>query len=164
MSSSRNRSPTFVSLLRRPAHLLAFGFGSGLSPAGPGTAGTVLAVPLYLLIARLPLGLYAVLVATGFLAGIWLCGKAARDLGVHDHPGIVWDEIIGYLLTMTAMPVTPLSVLGGFFAFRLFDIAKPWPVGWSDRKVGGGLGIMLDDALAAGYAWLALWALLHWWP
>ncbi len=106
---------------------------------------------------------YAAVVAVGFAVGVWLCGRTARDLGVHDHPGIVWDEIIGYLLTMMTMPMGVLPVLAGFIAFRLFDILKPWPVGWFDRRVGGGLGIMLDDALAAGYAWLVLRALLRWW-
>jgi len=161
--SSPYPRPTFGALLRRPVHLLAFGLGSGLSPVGPGTAGTMLAVPLYLLVARFPMPVYAAVVAVGFAVGVWLCGRTARDLGVHDHPGIVWDEIIGYLLTMMTMPMGVLPVLAGFIAFRLFDILKPWPVGWFDRRVGGGLGIMLDDALAAGYAWLVLRALLRWW-
>lgn len=164
MRSSRCPRPSFAELLRRPVQLLAFGLGSGLSPVAPGTAGTLLAVPIFLVAARLPAALYAALLATGFLTGVWLCGRTARDLGVHDHPGIVWDEIIGYLLTMTAMPVTIWTVLGGFLAFRLFDVVKPWPVGWFDHNLGGGFGIMFDDALAAGYAWLLLWALLRWWP
>ena len=130
-------------------HLLAFGFGAGCSPKAPGTMGTLLAVGLYLPLSRLPLELYIGMLVGVTLLGIWICGRAASDLGVHDHPGIVWDEIAGYLLTMTAAPAGWLWILVGFGLFRLFDIWKPWPIGWLDRRVGGGLGIMLDDLVAA---------------
>jgi len=135
--------------LSNPVHLLAFGFGTGCSPKAPGTVGTMLAVALYLPLAYLPLGVYLSITALVMLAGVAICGIAARDLGTHDHPGIVWDEIAGYLVTMIAVPTGWAWVLAGFVLFRLFDIWKPWPIGWLDRRVSGGLGIMLDD-LAAG--------------
>jgi len=145
-----------------PAHMLAFGFGAGCSPKAPGTMGTLLAVGIYLPLSRLPLEAYGVVLVVVILAGIWLCDKAARDLGVHDHPGIVWDEIAGYLLTMLAAPEGWVWVVVGFILFRLFDIWKPWPIGWLDLKVGGGLGIMLDDLVAGVFAALCLQGLAHW--
>jgi phosphatidylglycerophosphatase A len=142
--------------LRNPLHLLAFGFGSGLAPKAPGTLGTLVAVPFYLLIEGLALPVYLALVLTGFLLGIWICGRTSRDLGVHDHSGIVWDEIIGYLLTMTFAPAGWQWIVSGFLLFRFFDILKPWPIRWFDRQVPGGFGIMFDDLLAALYAGVAI--------
>jgi phosphatidylglycerophosphatase A len=142
-----------------PIHLLAFGFGSGAVPWTPGTAGTLAAVPLFLLLSLLPLPVYLAVVAAAFVAGVYICGKTSEDLGVHDHSGIVWDEFVGLFVTMVAVSVTWLSVLLGFILFRLFDILKPWPIGWLDRHVGGGLGIMLDDLLAGVYAWIILYLL-----
>ncbi|MES9993594.1 MAG: phosphatidylglycerophosphatase A [Candidatus Thiodiazotropha sp.] len=137
--------------MRKPAHLLAFGFGSGLLPKAPGTYGTLVGIPLYLLMQPLPLLLYVVIVALAFIAGLWICQRAAEDLGVHDHSGIVWDEIIGYLAAMTFAPPGWVWIVLGFLLFRLFDIFKPWPIRWIDRRVEGGLGIMLDDLLAGLY-------------
>ena len=91
-----------------------------------------------------------------FMLGIWLCGETANALGVHDHSGIVWDEIVGYLVTMIAVPLDWKWIVLGFLLFRLFDIAKPWPIGWIDSKLSGGLGIMLDDILAGFFALIAL--------
>ena len=145
-------NPSFFNLLRNPVHLLAFGFGSGLAPRAPGTAGTLAAVPLYLALSPLPLWLYLAVVAVMFVAGVWLCGVAARELGVPDHPGIVWDEIVGFLACMAFVPLHWAWVAAGFVLFRLFDILKPWPIRALERKVPGGLGIMLDDLLAAVYA------------
>lgn len=142
--------------LRHPLHLLAFGLGTGRSPWAPGTMGTLLAVVLYLPISQLPLGAYLGLTLLVAVAGIAICGWSATRLGVHDHPGIVWDEIAGYLVTMIAAPPGWMWVLLGFALFRLFDILKPWPIGWLDRRVGGGLGIMLDDLVAGLLAWLCL--------
>ena len=135
-------------LLLHPVDCLALGFGSGLLPRAPGTAGTLVAIPIYLLVQSLSLNLYLPLVAGLFLLGIPICAHTARRLGVHDHPGIVWDEIVGYLLTMTFAPPGWLWVVAGFVLFRFFDIVKPWPISWCDRKVTGGFGIMLDDLLA----------------
>ncbi len=148
--------------LGRPLHFLAFGFGAGCSPRAPGTMGTLVAVALYLPLSHLPLPLYAAVTLAVALAGIPICGWSARQLGVHDHPGIVWDEIAGYLLTMLGAPAGLGWVVAGFVLFRLFDILKPWPIRWLDRRVGGGLGIMLDD-LAAGVAAAACLQLAAYW-
>ena len=151
-------------LLRHPADFLALGFGSGLVPRAPGTAGTVVAIPLYLLLQPLALHLYLPLVAVLFLVGIPLCAHTAGRLGVHDHPGIVWDEIVGYLVTMTFAPPGWLWIVAGFVLFRLFDILKPWPIKWLDRKVGGGFGIMVDDLLAGMAAAAVLYLLAMYLP
>ncbi len=155
--------PISPTLLRDPGHLLALGFGSGLAPRAPGTFGTLAAIPVYLLCAQLPLTIYLLVVVATFMLGIYVCGRTARALGVHDHPGIVWDEVVGYLLTMAWAPPGWLWVVLGFVCFRLFDILKPWPIRVLDRSVHGGFGIMIDDALAGGVAALCLagvaWAL-----
>ncbi|NVK41838.1 MAG: phosphatidylglycerophosphatase A [Oceanospirillaceae bacterium] len=148
-------------VLRNPVHFLAFGFGSGLAPKAPGTFGTLAAVPLYLLLAPLPLTGYLLVLVLATLLGIWLCDRTAKDLGVHDHPGIVWDEFVGFWITMLAVPPTWYWILTGFALFRLFDIWKPWPIRVADRGVGGGFGIMLDDILAGLYALLALQLLVR---
>lgn len=153
-------SPSFQQLIRNPVHFLAFGFGSGLSPKAPGTAGTLVALLLWPLLAGLPLMLYLAIVVVVSISGFYLCGKTASDLGVHDHPGIVWDEIAGFWLAMTAVPLTWYWMLAGFLLFRLFDIWKPWPIGWLDRKVSGGVGIMVDDLLAGVFTWLLLFLAL----
>jgi len=140
-------------MLSSPIHLLSLGFGSGLSRYAPGTMGTLVAIPLYLLLSRLELLPYLIVVVTGFLAGIYVCDKTSKALGVHDHSGIVWDEIIGYWITMIAIPaVTWQWILAGFVLFRFFDIVKPWPVKIADKRVPGGFGIMFDDLLAGLYA------------
>ena len=147
--------------LSNPVHLLAFGFGSGAMPFAPGTFGTLAAVPLYLLLEPLPLFSYLVSIVVAFVAGVWLCERTSRDLGVHDHGGIVWDEIVGYLITMTFAPPGAIWVIIGFLLFRLFDILKPWPIRTIDRQVQGGFGIMLDDVLAGIYALLVMFLLQH---
>ncbi len=143
-------------ILRNPVHLLAFGLGSGLAPKAPGTFGTLAAIPFYLLLQHLPLWQYGLFVLVAFAIGIELCGRTSKALGVHDHPGIVWDEFVGYWLTMLAAPPGWIWVLIGFVLFRLFDILKPWPIRWIDRRIEGGFGIMLDDILAGCFALLAL--------
>lgn len=145
--------------LKDPGHLLAFGLGSGALPKAPGTWGSVVAVPIYYLLwVWLPASAYVVMLFLTFLVGVWLCGRTSRALGVHDHGGIVWDEFVGVWITLATQPVSPLWVLAGLVLFRIFDIAKPWPIRWLDRKVHGGLGIMLDDVLA-GLVALALVAI-----
>jgi len=156
------KQPAFTDLLRSPTMLLAFGFGSGLSPKAPGTFGTIAAIPFWWLLQWLPPAQYLALVILAALLGCYLCGAASRKLGVHDHGGIVWDEFVGYWLTMFMAPAGWGWALYGFVLFRLFDIAKPQPIGWADRKVHGGTGIMLDDILAAGYAALILQLTAHW--
>jgi len=146
---------------RSPIQFLAFGFGSGLSPKAPGTAGTLAAVPLYWLVSGWSLPLYSAFVLVTAALGIWICGVASRQLGVHDHPGIVWDEFVGYWITLWAMPVELLWIVAGFVVFRVYDIVKPWPVSVLDKKVKGGFGIMVDDMLAGAMACatlhVALW-------
>lgn len=148
-------------ILRHPAQFLAFGFGSGLSPKAPGTMGTVVAIPLYLLIAQWSLLQYSVFVVLAAVLGVWICGVASRQLQVHDHPGIVWDEFVGFWITMWAVPLDWVWIVAGFILFRVFDIAKPWPVNVLDRKVGGGFGIMIDDVLAGLMACLTLHIMLR---
>ena len=148
MASTTDNPPESPDLLRNPMQFLAFGFGSGLSPKAPGTAGTLVAIPIYLVIADLSLLHYTLFIAVTSLLGIWICGVASRQLNVHDHPGIVWDEFVGYWITMWAVPADWTWIIAGFVAFRVFDIVKPWPISVLDRRVGGGLGIMVDDMLA----------------
>jgi len=144
-------------VLSNPIHFFAFGFGAGLSPRAPGTMGTVVAVPIVWLLAQLSLPSYLCTVVMFSLFGIYVCGQSAKRLGVHDHPGIVWDEIVGYAFTMIALPHVWTYFLGGFALFRLFDITKPWPIREADHRLSGGLGIMLDDVMAG----LVACALLH---
>ncbi|MCB1942589.1 MAG: phosphatidylglycerophosphatase A [Candidatus Accumulibacter sp.] len=146
---------------RHPVQFLAFGFGSGLSPKAPGTAGTLVAIPLYLLIAQSSLLFYSSVVLLAAVAGVWICGAASRQLAVHDHPGIVWDEFVGFWITMWALPADWAWVLAGFVVFRVYDILKPWPVSLLDRKVGGGFGIMVDDILAGVMACATLHIVLR---
>ena len=141
---------------RSPAQFLAFGFGSGLFPKAPGTAGTVMAVPLYWLFSHLTQQQYVFVVGMAAILGIWICQRASDELKVHDHGGIVWDEFVGYWITMWAVPVDWVWILAGFVVFRVFDIAKPWPISVLDKKVGGGFGIMIDDILAGVLACITL--------
>jgi phosphatidylglycerophosphatase A len=138
-------------VMTNPVHFLAFGFGSGLSPVAPGTAGTLVAVVLELMIRPLGLPIRLGMTIAIIVVGFWICGESARRLRQHDHPGIVWDEFAGYLLTMLAAPAGWVWVIAGFTLFRVFDILKPWPIRELDHRIGGGAGIMLDD-LAAGVA------------
>lgn len=148
-------------LLLNPLHLLSLGFGSGLAPVAPGTFGTLVAVPFYLLLAQLSLPCYLLAVNLGFAIGVYICQYTSDALGVHDHGGIVWDEFVGYWITMIAVPFAWQWILLGFVLFRGFDIVKPWPVKIADKKIKGGFGIMLDDVLAGLYA-LACMHLVLW--
>ena len=149
MNTSPNGFPS-------PIKLLAFGLGAGYSPVAPGTMGTLVAVPLYFLLQPLSLFEYLGIVVGISLIGIWICDVASKEMGVHDHPGIVWDEIAGYLVTMIAAPAGWPWVIAGFVLFRFFDILKPWPIRAIDEKIDGGLGIMLDDLLAGFFSLLLL--------
>lgn len=142
--------------LTKPVHLLALGFGSGLLRPAPGTWGTLAVVPLYLLMTQLSLPIYITILALVCVVGVYICGQCATDVGVHDHPAIVWDEFAGYLITMLMIEPSLLNVVVGFVLFRFFDIVKPWPIGYLDRKVRGGFGIMLDDIIAGLFALAAL--------
>jgi phosphatidylglycerophosphatase A len=144
-------------LLQRPVHLLALGLGSGLVPGAPGTAGSLVAlVPAWLTL-ELPFPWRVAVAATVFAAGVFICGASARALGEHDHPAIVFDEIAGVLATALAITAPDLWRLAlAFVLFRIFDIAKPWPIRDVDHRLRGGLGIMLDDLMAAIYAAVCL--------
>ena len=142
-----NKTPVKFTL-SNPIHFLALGFGSGLSPKAPGTFGTVAAIPVFLLFTFFTPLIYAIATLIVCIAGIYICGKTAEDVGVHDHGAIVWDEIAGYLITMFLVPVSWQSILVGFILFRIFDIFKPWPISYLDKYVHGGFGIMIDDVVA----------------
>ncbi|MBA2648768.1 MAG: phosphatidylglycerophosphatase A [Legionella sp.] len=139
-----------------PIYFIAFGFGSGLMPFAPGTFGTLIAIPLYLLLMNCHWGIYLVLTILAFILGVWVSNKVTAELGIQDYKGIVWDEVVGYLLTMFLAPPGLLWLLLGFLIFRIFDIWKPQPIRFIDQNVKGGLGIMLDDLLAAIPSWLLL--------
>jgi phosphatidylglycerophosphatase A len=143
-------------VLTDPVHFLAFGFGTGLAPFAPGTFGSIPGVVLFWL--TLDLGLYVQLGVAAALAlsGIWICGESARRIGIHDHGGIVWDEITGMYITLLAAPFSVTGWLLAFALFRLMDIVKPWPIRDLDHRLGGGVGIMLDDLVAALYAFVPL--------
>jgi phosphatidylglycerophosphatase A len=148
-------------VLRDPVHFLAFGFGTGLAPVAPGTFGSLPGVLLFWLTQGQGVYVQAAVAVALVVAGIWLCGESARRIGVHDHGGIVWDEIAGMYLTLFAAPATPFGFLIAFLLFRVMDIVKPWPIRDLDHRIHGGLGIMLDDLVAALYAALLL-ALYGW--
>ena len=141
--------------IRTPVHLLAFGFGAGLLPRAPGTFGTLIAIPLYWLIGNLASMWYGAIVVVLFVFGIWICEITARELGVADHPAIVWDEIVGFQVTMFMAPPGWQYLLLGFGLFRLFDIVKPYPIKRLE-ELPGGWGIMSDDVFAGIYAMLVL--------
>lgn len=158
-SKSRVRIPARL-VFTDPWCFLGFGFGSGLARTAPGTIGTLAALPLYALMAQLSLPVYLTSVLILFLIGILICQRSEDRIQVSDHSGIVWDEIVGFLITMTAVPWSWPAIIAGFALFRLFDILKPWPICHLDRRLHGGLGIMLDDALAGLLAALSLHCLL----
>ena len=135
-----------------PIHFLAYGFGAGLAPKAPGTAGTVVAIPIYLLLMHFGIWIYLGGLTFALAAGVFICGYTAEKMGVDDPGPVVWDEVAGYLLTMLGLPLGIVWVVAGFALFRLFDIWKPWPIGWLDRNIKGGIGIMLDDVVAALFA------------
>lgn len=137
-------------------HFLAFGFGSGAAPKAPGTLGTVAAIPVYLLLAQLPMWGYLATIVIAFAVGVYLCEQTSKDMGVHDHGGIVWDEFVGFWIAMIALPFHWAWILAGFILFRFFDIIKPFPIGWFDKRVHGGLGIMIDDVIAGIFAFAIL--------
>lgn len=144
-----------------PIYFFAFGFGSGLSPVAPGTFGTIAAIPIYLLMHYLSWPIYLLITLLFTIAGIWLCDLPAKEIGVHDYPGIVWDEVVGFLWIMVAVPFQWYWIILAFLLFRLFDIWKPWPIKWLDKKIMGGLGIMVDDLVAALYGWIVLQVIIY---
>lgn len=138
--------------MKNPVHFLALGFGSGLVPVMPGTFGSLAAIPLLLLCMSLSTPSFIAVTLMASVVGIYLCGKTADDMQVHDHGSIVWDEIAGMFVTFLFLPLTASTLVLGFVLFRLFDILKPWPIGVIDKRLHGGTGIMLDDLLAGAMA------------
>lgn len=132
-----------------PSGFLAFGFGSGLSPFAPGTMGTLVAIPFIFVLKSLGTQGFWIALVLLFLLGVKLCDHVSRKLGVHDHGGIVWDEMVGYWLSMAFVPLQWPWLLAAFLLFRFFDILKPWPIRQIDKKISGGFGIMFDDVVAA---------------
>ena len=149
--------PGFKFVFSHPAHFIAFGFGAGLSRFAPGTAGTLVGFPIYWLIAPYystweMLALIGVL----FAIGVWACGVAGRNLGISDHGGMCWDEIVAFLLILEVAPEGLYWQVAAFFLFRIFDVVKPSPIRELEKRIKGGFGVMFDDILAAGYTLLAL--------
>ena len=143
-----------------PAHVIAFGFGAGLSPRAPGTVGTLVAWPLgWYLGGVVPPGLLLLLLAVAFFAGMWACEVTGRHLGVPDHGAMVWDEIVAFLLVLAIVPRELAWQAAAFVLFRAFDIGKPPPIDWFERRLRGGFGVMFDDLLAAGYTLVCLAAI-----
>ena len=160
MSAKKNLSAEQRrALLATPADWLACGFGSGLAPVAQGTSGSLVALLPWLLLRELPLPIYLAVLLIGFGAGVWACNVASRALGVADHRSLVWDEFIGQwvaLLPLLVLPAPWWAIAFGFVLFRLFDVWKPWPISWLDRRVKGGMGVMIDDVVAGVFAAAAL--------
>lgn len=155
MTTSQNNI-NFRELIKRPVCFLGLGFGSGLAPFAPGTFGTLAAIPIYLLMQDLSLLTYLAITVIFFVLGITICQKSADWIGMDDPSAVVWDEIVGYLVTMIAAPAGWQWILIGFVLFRIFDIIKPWPIRWFDKNLHGGLGIMVDDVIAGFFATILL--------
>lgn len=156
-----NQAPR--SIWRDPLQFIAFGFGAGAFPFAPGTAGTLVAIPIYFLMQHWPWWLYGITLLLGFFIGCWLCQQTENAIKQHDHSGIVFDEIIGYLATMWLAPSGWGWVVMGFVLFRLFDIIKPWPINYLEKRFANGFGTMLDDVLAAIPSWLILQLMVYLW-
>ena len=154
--------PTTRLLLSHPAHFISLGFGAGLSPWAPGTVGTLLGWALYPLI-RTPVSefVFLALLASFYVAGVLAAERTGKALGVSDHGGIVWDEMVAIWLVLLFTPPGLRWQAVAVALFRFFDIVKPPPVRWADRSFKGGFGVMFDDLVAAGYALLALAVLVH---
>lgn len=136
--------------MSNPRHLLATGFGAGLLPVMPGTAGSVAAIPVWVLLMPLPWQLYLLILVFAICIGVYICHQTAKDMQIHDHGSIVWDELVGIWVTFIALPVRDCQwVITGFIIFRILDILKPWPICWIDSNIHGGLGIMIDDIISA---------------
>ncbi len=151
------RKPDLAFLLAHPAHFIACGLGSGLSPFAPGTAGTLAAWLMYpALRPWFSEAAFALFLAGAFVAGIYAAGRTGRALGVADHGAIVWDEIVPFWLVLFLTPAGLLWQVAAFFWFRFFDVVKPQPARWIDGHMKNGLGVMLDDVVAAGYTLLVI--------
>ena len=150
-----------VKMLLNPVHFFSLGFGSGLTPKLPGTAGTLIGALVFILMPDMNWIAYLAIVICAFLFGIFCCQYTAKSLNVHDHPSIVYDEIVGYLVTMFMVPKDWVWILVGFILFRAFDILKPWPISAIDSHVKNGIGIMLDDLIAALFSLSIIQAVIY---
>lgn len=149
-------------LLASPWGWVACGFGSGLTPKAQGTFGSLAAIVPWLLLRDLSMPAWIVVIALSFALGVWACEVAGRILGVADHRSLVWDEFVGQWIALLPALLAPWwAVLAGFVLFRLFDVWKPWPIAWFDRRVKGGFGVMLDDVIAGIFAGVVLLLILH---
>ena len=161
MADRKTLTPTQRRLLMAsPAGWIACGFGSGLAPKAQGTFGSAAAILPWLLLRTLPLPAYLLVVLAVFALGVWACNVAGRLLGVDDHRSLVIDEFVGQWVALLPALFAPWWIaLAGFVLFRLFDVWKPWPIGWLDRRLKSGMGVMVDDVVAGVFAALALAAL-----
>ena len=152
--------PNLKLLMQHPAYFCGLGFGSGLAKKAPGTFGTLIGFPLFWLIAGYSLSMQLLIISALFVIGIYFCSATGKALGVADHGGIVWDEIVAMMLVLTFTPMQWQWWLAAFLLFRLFDIWKPFPIRQFDAKLKNGFGVMFDDLLAGIYAIICLKALL----
>ena len=143
-------------VMTHPIHFLAFGFGIGLMPFAPGTFGSLLGFLLFFTTRDLGFDIQLIIALSAFFSGVWICGASAKKIGEHDYKGIVWDEIVGMYVTLLAVSFSLINSTLAFILFRLMDILKPWPINYLDKKIKGGLGIMLDDLFAAFYSIILL--------
>lgn len=141
------------------AKFISTGFGMGRAPVAPGTFGTLIGIPIVYYMQNLNLIQYGLLTAFLLLLGIWAANEYGKHLNEHDHSSIVWDEVVGYIITMFAVPATLTTLVIGFVVFRFFDIIKPWPIYVLDKKLKGGLGVMLDDVVAGLFGAVAMMAI-----
>lgn len=155
-SRAKHIPPVPKAVWRNPLYFIAFGFGSGAMPFAPGTFGTLMAIPFYFLVHELPLPFYLLFVLLFIVASAWISDIVSKKIHYHDHPGMCIDEFAGFFVTMIAAPSGWLWIAIGFLLFRLFDIWKPWPIGWIDKKIHGGIGMILDDVVAGIFAMVVM--------
>lgn len=156
MSIFKKKNNIPQSIWTNPIEFIACGFGVGAIPYMPGVFGTMLGVFFYIFFSRFSLLTYSIIALVFFVFGIIICDITNRHFGTFDHPAAVWDEIVGFLFVMIAIPKIWYFILMGFILFRIFDIWKPWPISWIEKNIGGGLGVMIDDIMAALYTWIIL--------
>lgn len=147
-----NVPPIPSTIWTNPIHFIAFGFGTGALPFAPGTFGTLIAIPFYLMLANLSVPFYTLLVLIIAALSVWICEKVSKEIKIEDHQGMCLDEIVGYLVAMIGAPHGLIWIVLGFIFFRLFDIWKPWPIRMLDEKIQNGFGMILDDVLAGVYS------------
>lgn len=156
----KNASQPPATLWTNPLHFIACGFGVGAIPFFPGTFGTMLGIPIAIILSHHSILFYVISCVLLFCVGIYLCGITNRDFGTDDHPAAVFDEIATFPVVMIGIPMHWIFLLIGFCLFRFFDIVKPWPIRWVDKNIHNGFGVMFDDLLAAIFSGIILHAIL----